>query len=283
MTNGIAATAIVLTAVCSTFAQGFEDYDYTTTTTTSSSSSEDKFTLFFDVGAGFSIGGIQKGTSTIIETTAGPTTVTAEVDDEFLNAGRGLKLDIGAMYRIMPSVDVLAAFAVSFGIPRVEVVNETTDRITNTRQVWTRTYHIAQLGPKVVVAPRFKVFDLLDIYIGAGLGLYFTPYSLEIQYDDASGAVFSQEVEFDTKPTVPFIGMAGIEYPIARRLVLAFDLSYEAMNVTVKEQRVVTSSFNQPWPEQTQRFEDDVEDRPAQPRVPASNFTLRLGVRVPIL
>jgi opacity protein-like surface antigen len=276
MTKRIWTVAAVLAAFCSTFAQGFDDYNYSSTT--NSSSSGDRFGLYFSAGAGFSIGGDFRGSSLVSEDA-----IIAEVDDEFLNVGRGLKLDLGAMYRFLPSVDVMAGVVTSFTIPRTEVVTDVTINAFGTRTITTYTYHAAQIGPKVMVAPRFQIFDLLDVYVGAGLGLYFTPLSLNIERQVVGGITHVQEVEYDTKPTVPFIGMAGVEYPLARRVILGLDMSFEAINVTVKGQKVLTSSFPQgDWPEQTERYEDDVGDREPQKRIPASNWGIRLGARFPL-
>ncbi len=292
----IAATAL-LASVSLVGAQGFDSYDYTSSSssTTSYSEPEMKFAIFMTGGAGFSLGGEYVGSSIkMVDRTAG--TETLETDDEYMNFGRGLKIDLGASYRFMKHVDVMGGINLSIGTPQTEVEREFTDETASPVDVWkdVTTYQHTQFGFKVLLAPRFIAFDLIDMYIGAGLGLYWNSLSHEREVTNNTTAVrYTEEVEYDTKPTIPFIATVGTEYPVLDRLIIYLDATFEAMNVTVQEQKVSKTNFPQNpvftspgfgsiQGSETQKYEEDATDRAAPPKIPASNFAIRLGVRVPL-
>jgi opacity protein-like surface antigen len=283
------ASAVVLAGTAAAMAQGFENMDmnYTTTTTTtaSNSSNEPKFSIFAGLGAGFPIGGWDIGSSDKTVLRTGGTFEVTETDDEYLNFGSGLKVDLGAAYRFIEHVDARASFIMSFGIPYTDVEMEDRDETGSPVDVTTETftYHRAQFGFRLMLVPRFRAFDLFDMYVGAGLGLYFTSASFEREFDNSTTAVhYEEEVDIDTKASLPFIGMLGAEYPINKHLVVFLDATYEAQNVTVQEYKVEETNFPAGMATTSQKFEKDATDRPAPPKIPGSNWQIRLGVRVPL-
>lgn len=293
----------VLAAITLTQAQGFDDYDYTSPTTTtetttsyaaSSSTMEKKFSLYLAVGAGFSLGGEYVGPSLeLVEQNGPPANNIVEIDDEYLNLGRGLKIDLGATYRFLEHVDVVAGLNLSLGVPYTSVEQTYTDNTITPSfsSSLIEDYKHTQVGLKVLLQPRFKAFDLFDVYIGGGLGLYFTSVSIEREYSSA-GVRYTETVDVDVKAALPFIGRIGAEYPIADRLVIFLDGMYEAMNVTLQKVSLDgTSTFPGTGTDQggldrdpttVETFEKDATDRNAPTKYPASNIAIRLGVRIPL-
>jgi len=298
----VLVAVFALAAVAPAGAQGFESMgstDYTTPTTTTettpsySSSTDRKFSLFASIGAGFSLGGICVGSSEDVVDRASGREIT-ETDDEFANFGRGLKIDLGAAYKFLENVGVRAAFNMSFGVPGIEVTWKEKDEVLGTAEKMTVTMHNAQVGLKALLVPQFRAFDLFDVCVGAGLGLYWTSCSWERE-DELPAGNYKEEVDVDCKATLPFIGMIGVEVPVADRLVLYGDLTYEAMNVTIEKVKVESTTFTVVapyaggWGEgdvgvgtRTTKYEKDAEDRAPTPKVPASNLAIRVGVRIPL-
>jgi hypothetical protein len=281
----IAATAL-LASVSLVGAQGFDSYDYTSSSssTTSYSEPEMKFSLFYSVGAGFSVGGVNS-VPVLGDLQSGKNIDgnLSDVDDDFYNAGRGLKMDLGASYRFLEYVNVIGAFALTIGLPKAgyefEDVNTVTGRTTKTTVEITNS----QFGLKFLLAPTFQIFDLLDMYVGVGLGLYWNSAGYEYSQEVAQSGVATVRQEetgvVETKPSVPFIGMVGVEYPVADRLIIYLDGCFEAMNAKIVEVEYTESDFNTPMDE-TFDADDPNEDPP--PEIPGSNFAIRLGVRVPL-
>jgi hypothetical protein len=258
-------------------AQGFENYNYTTTTpaasTASSSSSTDmKFSTYLAVGAGFSRGGDFVGKSRDIRTVGGADSYTNS-DDEYLNLGHGLKIDVGASYRFLEHVDGLLGFNISLGVPRCDVETTTTFQAPALPTVVDEdVFHNAQFGFKLLVQPRFTVFSLIDVYVGGGIGLYWTSFSEDVKSTTGATTV-TTTTDYGTKATVPFIGVLGAEYPLSKRFILFLDLTYEAMNVTVDKMKVGSV---------TTKYKRDSNDNNFENRIPASNVALRVGLRVPL-
>ena len=279
---------------------GFGDYDYgsdisepttepepepvMSSTPSYSSSSDKKFSLVGALGWGFSVGGIigvwgVPGGDFSSDTWLNGNLT--EVDDDYANFGRGFKIDLGASYALMDNVNLMGAFVMSFA-PRAEGVDESTTQPLTTNTIETITVRNAQLGLKVLLVPHFTIFDLLEVGIGAGLGLYFNPasYEYELETITAAGSTkLTEEGDIGTKASLPFIGTIVVEYPISSSLAIFLDLTYEAMNVTIDRIKADKSNLTTPT---SVRLEKDATDRNPPIKVPASNLAIRLGVRIPL-
>ncbi len=295
MNRMVIASMVALATATAALAQGFESMDmsYTTSTTpvtTSSSSSDEKFSIYADLGIGFSLGGelvsvpigvpqpglisIDGSSDKFVDGTL------QETKDEYLNFGGGLKVDLGATYRILEYVDVIGGLDLSFRVPYAETVDEDINTVANTTATSTLTIKDTQVGLKVLLAPRFTIFDLLDVRVGAGLGIYWTGASFEYELKQTGQGTQTVKGDIDCKASVPFIGMIGLEYPAAKRVVVYLDAVYQAMNVTLQKIKVEESSVT-PTPPPVEYQKDDLND-PAPAKIPASNIAIRLGVRIPL-
>ena len=231
-----------------------------------------KLSLYLAGGYGFGISGVYFGQSY--------NDGTGEVRDVFNNCGKGLKLDAGVFYRIMEDVDIQCAFIFSGAVPQARTENELT--IANLRTTTEYGFSSFSMGGKLLIMPRFSLFDVIDMYCGMGLGLVFTGSSYELDtINNTSGqTTTSRETgEYKNLPSVPFYGALGAEYPVADFMVIFGEFSLEVMNVTQKELRVVEADGDI----RTEIYENNVDDRTPRPKIPASNVGLRLGVRFPIL
>lgn len=265
-------------AVASATAQYGDDtsstYSYSSTSSSSTDYSssvsvddERRFGLFAAFGYGFPVGGRHVADSDLLNP--------EEDEDHFLNYGQGIKVEGGVSFRFLENVRARFGFQFSGGVPRIERVEEVEiPALGMTRTVV--DYRWSMFGIKALVAPRFEVFDLLDMYTGAGVGVFFTSSSFEVTQNDGDGA----KGEVDNAPTVGFLGLFGIDFPIADNIMLFGELNLEAMRVATKKQRVYESDFGSgEFEDETEHFEDDVTDREPRPRTPGTNVALRAGVR----
>lgn len=285
MRKSVIAATVLLASVSLAGAQGFDSYDYTSssTPTTSYSKPDKKFSLFYSLGAGFSIGGAS-GVPEFGSLESGQRVDgnLQEIEDEYVNLGRGLKMDLGAAYKFHDHVQVLAAMALTIGLPKAGYKFETVNTTATTSSSESLEVTNSQFGLKVLLAPTFRIFELLDVYVAVGPGIYWNSVGYEYIEESTIGSTTTREEETGTvevKPSFPFIGMLGVEYPVADRLVLYLDACYEAMNVTVEEVKAEKSTFNDPTLE---TYEKDDLTRSPPPKIPASNVAIRLGVRVPL-
>lgn len=285
MVRMVTTSAAVLACAVMVSAQGFENTSYTSTPT-ASSSSDKKLSIFLSAGYGFALGGVSSidGLGSLVSDTYLNGNMT-ESDDKYANAGRGLKIDLGAAYRAVEHVDVKLAFDMGFGLPSIECIEHQKWNPVGVLRESKTTLKVStnQFGLKLMLAPRFTIADLIDVYVGAGLGLYWTAASYEIEdYTiDATGTktIDTEEGKIDTKAAIPFIGQLGLEYPISRMLIIYLDATYQAMNVTIQSVKAEKSTFANPTSEE---FENDDQNDPAPPKIPGSNLAIRLGVRVPL-
>lgn len=232
--------------------------------------------LFTSVGYGFAVGGKWIGSSDKFNNNLDP----SESHDVYLNAGRGLKFDVGAFYRMMQNVDVKACFAFTGSVPRTTTTTEATAGTVITKTV--DTYKYATFGINALVVPRFTVFDLLDVFAGIGMGLAFPVSSSEEVTTINAGTTTTTtttKIEDSNLPEPVFIGELGAEYPIIKELILSCAVNIEAMTVTTTKQVVTQVESNDVT---TINYEDHATDRAPTPATPATNVSIRLGVRVPI-
>jgi opacity protein-like surface antigen len=240
---------------------------YSSTSYSASLDTDSRFGLFAALGYGFPVGGRYLGDSELSREAGGDP---VEEEDHFINVGQGMKIEAGVSYRFLERVRARVGVQFSGGVPRVEIVEENPARVT------TENYRWAMWGIKALVVPRFEVLELLDMYTGAGLGVFFTSASYNVT---RTGGLTAQ-VDFENSPTIGFLGLFGVDFPIADNIVLFGELNLEAMRVTTREARIHDSDFDHgEYRAETIYYEDDATDREPRPRTPGTNVALRAGVR----
>jgi len=258
------------------------------TATCMGQTSTKKLSLFADVGYGFGIGGEYFGAST--ERSQGD--VTKETD-RYLSFGRGLKLQGGASYEVLQNLALAFAFQFSGGVPpaktvdvaRLDVGGIQTTTTTETRQ------HYSQFQLALSARPRFTVADLFDMYVGTGFGVVFTPTHTDatqsvhvVNGNTVSNTNYSALIEYKTKPAAAFLGCLGAELPLTDMLILFGEVNFEAMTVIVKEEQITKSTMSRyDETDPPTIYEQNATDRQEPPKIPGTNWGLKLGVRIPIL
>ncbi|MBD3315268.1 MAG: hypothetical protein GF344_05740 [Chitinivibrionales bacterium] len=237
---------------------------------------ERRFGAFLAMGYGFPVGGRYIGSSEVYDLRDNWPHSPIDVEDHFLNYGRGIKVEGGVSYRFLERVRARLGFQFSGGTPKIGIVQ---DQRYNAR-VTERTYRWSMFGIKGLVVPRFEVFELLDMYTGVGMGIFFTSSS----YNITQTGGLTAKAEADHSPTIGFLGLYGVDFPIADNIMVFGELNLEAVRVTTKTLRVYDSNFSDgdAYPNSTENYEDDVTDRDPRQRTPATNVALRLGVRFDI-
>jgi opacity protein-like surface antigen len=234
-----------------------------------------KMHLFLDIGYGFGVGGEIVGTSTEIRNGS-----MLKQDDLYLNYGQGIKIDGGASYRLLPSMDAQLGIQFSGGVPPV-TENDKTElgAVTTTTE---GKFHRSQLGFTLQGAPRFTVADLLDAYVRAGIGLFFTFSSQDWTTSSTGLGTVTTKVDESNAATLGFVAGMGAEYPLTDILALYGELGFDMMTVRLKERTTTITSDPNPTPDKD-IYEKDATDRDTPPKIPGSNFNVRIGVKVGIL
>lgn len=221
--------------------------------------SDPKLSLIGSVGVGFKIGG-ELYTSTTYNNSITPTSE----EDKYFNYGGGLKLDLGAQYRLMEKLGARAVFAMSFGIPAFEVTNKRI--VGNTTSSSTTEYKRNMYGVKLTLVPQFEFLDLLTMYTGAGLGFYWN--SLHYKSDSDKGKIKSY-------PALGFNGMIGADYPLSDKFGLFAEIGFDL--VSFKWKKMVSDDNG------TTFYEKDDINNEAPKKVPGSNWNIRVGAKFDIL
>jgi len=261
------------------------------TATCMGQTSTKKLSLFADVGYGFGIGGEYFGSSA--ESSQGDTT---KETDRYLNFGRGLKLQAGASYEVLRNLAVAFAFQFSGGVPPAKTVSIARFDVGDIRTTTTTEIrqHYSQFQLALSARPRFTVVDLFDMYVGTGFGIVFTPTHTDASRDirvangsTVSNTKHSAKIEYKTKPAAAFLGCLGAELPLTDMLILFGEVNFEAMTVIVKERSVTDDNditgLAGPGDDLTIIYEQSAPDRPEPPKIPGTNWGLKVGVRIPIL
>jgi len=230
---------------------------------------DDTFSLFGAIGAGFGMGG-RLYTSTTIEN--GNT----HEEDHFLNYGNGMKIDLGCRYFLMEDVALLGSFEYSGGIPKLEHKEQVTGSQTTTEH----SFHM--FGVKVCVAPRFEVLDLIDMYTGAGIGLFWNARSFETKNSTLTTIVSEYSGKITSAPTLGFVGLLGADYPLNDKLTLFGEVAFEQVRFNLKRY-VIEKSSASGFPTGTTYYSEDDSNNLPPEKVPGSNWQIRFGVRFAII
>jgi hypothetical protein len=222
------------------------------------------FSLCGSIAYGFGMGGQWIDASEKIDNQA----ILQEKSDKYLNYGDGFKLELGGIYKLMENLDAQAVLSYNAGVPTISAVYENAE--TNTS--FSNTYKANTFGIKAMVLPRVKIFDLLDMYTGFGIGLYFASLSW-------TSSKTSIEGYFRTSPALAFCGTFGVNYPVYNDLIVYGEIALEQMSFTQ------TSSLD---PSQINNFQKNYEQDsyvnniyPPE-KIPGSNVAFRVGAKFPI-
>ena len=230
------------------------------------------FNIFGSFGGGFGMGGTHYESSKVENAN---TTVT----DRFFNYGSGFKFDVGCQYFAMENVALQPSFSYSAGIPfKQETITNTTTRTT--------TYSRHLFGIKLQVVPRFEVLDLITMYTGVGLGLYWNarPFNVVVK-SDVAGTELKQEAngKITSKPALGFMGMLGTDYPLNDKLTLFGEVGCEQVSFSLDKYVIEKSGVTGLGEGTTYYSKDDANPNNLAPqKVPGTNFQIRVGVRFAI-
>lgn len=224
--------------------------------------------VYGSMGFGFSTGGTLFSSIKMNNVPGGIDTT--EEKDSYFNFGRGLKLDLGIQYFLMPNIALQAGLGISGNIPRLKTFYETSDLKVNT------TYKSSLWGLKALIVPHFEVLELITMYTGVGIGFFWNSWKFKQEtvtwIDDLSNKV-TMDGKVKTSAKLGLLGLAGANFPLSDLLTLYGELAFEQLSFTTKK----TVQGNK-----TVVYEKD-SNLPAPERIPGSNWQFRFGVKMSVL
>ncbi|MBD3422798.1 MAG: hypothetical protein GF398_22015 [Chitinivibrionales bacterium] len=235
------------------------------------------------LGIGLGIGAQSFGSATTVNSSGN----TTGVDDKYHSMGKGIKIDVVAAYGLMDNVFADVAIGFNGGIPATQT--ESKNENAGTTTILKRKF--AQLQFNTHFVSVFEAVDLLDVYIGIGPGLLFTFSSLEGEYQQATLGDYEVTVDEKFSPSFVFNAKAGAIYPVSETIALTGEIAFQAFSTQLREYEVeksnvpVNISVFYPFLSEgaSQKYEEDVTDRPAPTKYPGSNFSVKFGIRFSIL
>jgi len=232
-----------------------------------SGSSGEKLSIFGAMGFGFGVGG------ELYTATDASSTSTKE-EDKYLNYGQGFKLDFGARYGLMENLGAQADFELSFGMPGFELVDKTSATTSTT------TYKRSMYGIKLLVVPQFEMLELITMYSGVGIGFFWN--SLRYEKETTTAILnTSEKGKIVSRPALGFCGLLGADYPLTDRFTLFGELAFNQVSFKWKKRVVDESTTSSEIG--THFYEEDDPNNPAPPKVPGSNWQIRIGARFGLL
>ncbi len=235
-------------------------------------SQENTLCLMASAGYGFRMGGAEYPASAYGESqerdAAGDV---LKVSDHYLNYGQGIKLEIGGEFGILPNVGAEVEVMFTGRVPRTKIEY---DSPTTT---WEEKWKQACFGIKLLAVPRFTIFDLLDMHIGFGAGLFFT--SLTFTNSDPARGLHEGYVK--TRPALAFVGKLGVDYPLTDILYLTIDLATEQASFTLTKYRRTDDTTVYLAERNREPYTSNNVVRPE--KLPGTNLAIKLGIRVAVL
>ncbi|MFP4012594.1 MAG: hypothetical protein ACLFVQ_00785 [Chitinispirillaceae bacterium] len=241
-----------------------------------SASAQNVLNLFGDVGYGFGMGSYYVGSSNSVDDGARKT------EDHFLNLGHGGKLELGLGYMAAENVETRFSVDLSFGFPTPDI-NSTLSNSTEAYDT-TSDYSYFSWGIKVLVTPHFEILELLEVYVGTGLGLNFATSSYEQSVAvTVANETSRYEATFknETPAALGFIGVAGFTLPLSDFLEVFGEARFEPMNFKLKEVSVENAEgYEEDSAPDPAYYEENVVDRLPPPNIPGTNWGLRAGLKL---
>jgi hypothetical protein len=219
------------------------------------------FSLCGSIGYGFGMGGEWIDASVKLNGLA-----VQERSDKYLNYGDGFKLELGGIYKLMENLDAQAVINYNAGVPNIQAITE-----INSANKTINTYKPSTFGFKTMVLPRVKILDLLDMYAGFGVGLYFASLSWTNSETNFDG-------NFKTAPALAFCGSVGANYPVYNDLIIYGEIAIEQMSFTVNS-ILDAGTGDQTNFEQDSNANSGVEH---PKKIPGSNIAFRVGAKFPV-
>jgi hypothetical protein len=222
----------------------------------------------FDIylGAGF---GFPLASGTAFSSDEVNNGTTYETDDKYLNLGKGLKLDLGAQIGNIEKVMFRFAFATSFLTGGT--IDEDINVLGNMRITTVNDYSAQIIGARALVVPHFSLTDMLSMYCGMGAGLFYAFSESEIQTTTVSTIQTMRSSEYDNRAFPGLLSVLGVRMNISGPFSAIAQVGYDAMNITVEKETHTAANGNVT----TINYERDATDRPAPPKIPATNFSLK--------
>ncbi len=231
---------------------------------------DEKLSLLGSIGFGAGIGGD-------VYSSDDETKPSAET--KYFNYGKGLKFDFGARFGLADKLKAQADFDISFNIPKLEDVDK-----PNAATTATTKYSSSMFGIKAKIVPEFEFLELINMYTGVGFGFYWgsLKYETTTSVTVLSTTTSTERVgKYVAAPALGLTGFLGADFPLSSKLTLFGEFGFDAVSFKWKKEVVEESPIT--GDVGTHNFEKDDPNNPPPPKVPASNWQLRVGVRMGIL
>lgn len=198
--------------------------------------------------------------------------------DFYLNYGGGFKIDLGAQYYMMENVALQGGIAFSAGMKNITTDDRTADPASDYS---TKYSHRNLFAIKVLVVPRFEILELMNVYTGVGLGLFWNSLHYDIT-EKIADSKFSENGKIKTSPKIGFLGEVGADYPLSDLMSLYGEIGFEMVSFTWDKQVIEKTSIPT-HKTGTEVFLKDAANQQPPQRVPGSNWQIRFGARFNIL
>ncbi len=231
---------------------------------------DEKVSLLGSIGFGAGIGGDVYSSDDATKPSA---------ETKYFNYGKGLKFDFGARFGLAEKLKAQTDFDISFNVPKLEVVDKPIATTTTTT-----TYSSSMFGIKAKIIPEFEFLELINMYTGVGIGFYWgsLKYESKTSTTIANVTTSSERVgKFVAAPALGLTGFLGADFPLSSQLTLFGEIGFDAVSFKWKKEVVEKSPVT--GDVGNHNFEKDDPNNPPPPKVPGSNWQLRVGVRMGIL
>jgi opacity protein-like surface antigen len=231
---------------------------------------DEKLSLLGSIGFGVGIGGDVYSS----DDNAKPSTET-----KYFNYGKGLKFDLGARFGLADNLKAQADFDMSFNVPKLKDVDKPLATTTTTT-----TYSSSMFGIKAKIVPEFEFLELINMYTGVGIGFYWGSLKYESNTSTTVGGITASSKrvgKYVAAPALGLTGFLGADFPLSSKLTLFGELGFDAASFKWKKEVIEESPIT--GEVGTHNFEKDDPNKDAPPKVPASNWQIRVGVRMGIL
>lgn len=232
------------------------------------SENAETFSAFVLTGYGIPSGGVLIGDTSI---NAGQT----EVKDHYINYGEGLKLAGGVNYRIMPNIFGQLSLDFSWKVPSNTIMDDFNEAPLSIEY----KHHYSMFGIKTSIIPKFRIFSLIDIYAGCGIGLFFSFHHMD-QTNTNGSVTATLTNEYKNAAAFVWSGLVGADFPLSEEWVLFGEICFEQMSFKSISRKKVKNSSNMSAIEfvNDEYQANDLND-PAPIKYPGSNTALRIGIR----
>lgn len=231
---------------------------------------DEKISLLGSIGFGAGIGGNVYSSDDATKPSA---------ETKYFNYGKGLKFDFGARFGLADNLKAQADFDISFNVPKLEIVNKPIATTTETTK-----FSSSMFGIKAKIIPEFEFLELINMYTGVGIGLYWGTFKYESKTSTTIGSITTsseREGKFVAAPSLGLSGFLGADFPLSSKLTLFGELGFDAVSFRWKKEVVEKSPVASEVG--TRNYEKDDPNNLPPPKVPASNWQIRVGVRMGVL